>query len=153
MVASARAEPIVGNKNAIAVNQAWAGHAGSILSQSSETFIAGTKQGAGDGNGGNESFPLWQVYAKPLVEGGGKVALLLLNISPESSDITVDFSSVPTLLHTASEVEIPQVVSLSDVWTGKAVAHTGDSFTAKQVPAHGSIFLIAESSMVDAMIG
>ena len=59
--ASSRAQKIVGCRKAIEVNQAWYGHAGSVLSQSREAFTAAVHHGAGDGQGRNASFPLWQV--------------------------------------------------------------------------------------------
>jgi hypothetical protein len=126
--ASARAQHIVGCQKAIEVNQAWSGHAGGVISQSAETFSADVHHGAGDGGGGNASFPLWQVWAKPISTAAK--ALLLLNISPEPRDISVAGLAAGTMM-------------LVDVWTGETVNHTGSTYTAKMVPGHGSVFLIA----------
>lgn len=153
--ASARATPIVSNSRAIAVNQAWHGHAGGVVSASEQTFLAATESGAAGGNGGNQSLPLWQVYYKPL--GPGKAALLLLNISPDPRDISVSLEHLPIWISTEGERQAGRQaqakprressVALSDVWTGKAVAHSGGStFTAKAVAGHASVFLIAETN-------
>ena len=64
--ASARANPIVGNANAIAVNQAWFGHAGRVVSAAAETFDAPTAHGAAGTSGPNTTFPLWQIWSKRL---------------------------------------------------------------------------------------
>ena len=107
------------------------------------------------GNGGNQSLPLWQVYYKPL--GPGKAALLLLNISPDPRDISVSLEHLPIWISTEGERQAGRQaqakprrgssVALSDVWTGKAVSHSGGStFTAKAVAGHASVFLIAETN-------
>jgi hypothetical protein len=132
--AAARAGPIVGNEAAIRINQAWQGSSGGIVSAATETFEAVTNHGAPDGPGPNTTFPLWQVWNKPL--GAGKAAVLLLNISPEKRDISVAVSSLG--------LAGAGTLKLSDVWTGAAVPLTGQRITAAAVPAHGSLFLIAE---------
>ena len=131
--ALARAQPIVGNSRAIGINQAWHGSAGHVLSASPQTFNASAHQGAGDGSGRHVQLPLWQVWTKPLA--ADRAALLLLNIGPSAADITASLAAL----------KIGEGIALSDVWTGKAVAHSGDSYTAKAVPAHGSVFLLAEA--------
>ena len=136
--ASARAEKIVGNTVAIAISQAWSGHAGGVLSQSAENFSATTHHGAGDGAGGNTSFPVWQIWSKPL--SSSKHALLLINLSPEPRDITANLAAL--------KLDAAAAISLQDVWSHARVAHSGSSYTAKQVPGHGSSFVIAEAASV-----
>ena len=56
--------------------------------------------------GGNQSFPLWQIWSKPL--SASKHALLLINLSPKPRDITANFDALSSL---------KSPIELRDVWT------------------------------------
>jgi hypothetical protein len=58
--------------------------------------------------GGNQSFPLWQIWSKPL--STNKHAVLLINLSPNPRDITVNLASLKWNMDGSS-------ISVYDVWT------------------------------------
>jgi len=83
--------PVISNKEAIAVNQAWAGHSGSPFKESGR-WIALKKK---DWNGRwvDVWVPSWQFFYKPLP--GGKVAVLLMNHAGWDEDFTLYTHDVP----------------------------------------------------------
>jgi alpha-galactosidase len=64
--------PVISNKEALAVNQAWDGFSGSVFQGTTSTF---------------------QFWNKPV--GGGKVAVLLMNHAATSATLTLSLASVP----------------------------------------------------------
>jgi alpha-galactosidase len=71
-----------------------------------------------------------EVWAKPLSDGS--VAVLLLNRSDQTADVRVRFSNVG-LRETG--------VGVRDLWRRKDMGVFGSGFTARAVPAHGSVML------------
>ena len=86
--------PIISNAEAIAVNQAWAGSMGGLVSESSDTVVLQhcAWLWAGDPNC---TLPIEQVYAKPLP--GSKVAVLVANHGAAARSTSIALASVPGL--------------------------------------------------------
>ena len=115
----ARAWPIISNPEAIAVNQAWAGHSGGpfLTSQSGrsvplsfgsprdaaeagvalEGATVSIEEGASDAMARvSFSVPEWQYFSKPM-EGGDKIAVLLMNYQNDAVNLTLSLADVPGL--------------------------------------------------------
>ncbi len=95
--------PIIANPEAIAINQAWAGHSGSPFKEADHNIT--WWMGIG-GSPHNVSVPLWQYFQKPV--GDGKVAILLVNHDDVSRPMELDLHEVPGLSCSNCEVR--------DVW-------------------------------------
>jgi len=76
--------PLIANPEAIAVNQAWAGHSGSPFRQSTRGIYVKDIVAP---------VPTWQYYYKPL--GGSKTAILMINSDETEQELTLDFKDVP----------------------------------------------------------
>lgn len=120
--------PVISNKEAIAVNQAWAGHSGSPFKQAAQTVLLGAGENA-------TAQPSWQFFRKPL--GGGKVAVLMMNHGSSAQTLTVNFADVPDLGCKRCKVR--------DVWERKDLGAFDSSFTAQDLASHDSRFLILEA--------
>ena len=101
---------IITNREALEINQAYAGDSGGVY-QSSPSFVeiayehslpafgrdsfASTSTGRrlGSVDTGTTVVPSYQYLSKPL--GNGRVAVLMLNSSPEATELTVAFSDIP----------------------------------------------------------
>ena len=78
--------PIIANKEALAVNQAWDGFSGSVFQEATEkVFFKEMGSTAGVG--------AWQFWNKPV--GGGKIAVFMMNHAATSATLTLALSSVP----------------------------------------------------------
>ena len=79
--------PIVTNKEALAVNQQWAGHPGALVKQWAPS---GQPLPLGDNvsNGGSVT----QLWAKP--QPGGKVAALVINNSPSPATVSIELAAL-----------------------------------------------------------
>ena len=111
--------PVIANPEAIAVNQAWAGHSGGpfLTSQSGRSvpLSFGSPRGAAEAGvtlegatvsikeGASDtvarvsfSVPDWQYFSKPM-EGGGKIAVLLMNYRNDATNLTLSLADVPGL--------------------------------------------------------
>ena len=117
--------PVIANPEAIAVNQAWAGHSGSPF-KSAEALVA-MKDKA-------EATPAWQYFYKPMEAGGKKDAVLLMNHADKAADLTLTFSDIPTATCTKCSVR--------DVWARKDLGTFDGTFTAKGLASHDAAFLV-----------
>lgn len=123
--------PIIANTEAIAINQAWAGHSGSPFAAAS----TGITYSWSDVEGTRRSFevPLHQYFSKPLEWDGSRVAVLLMNLGTAAVDLDITFEEVPQLACDKALVR--------DVWTRTDLGIFQGSFTAAGVPPHDSAFL------------
>jgi len=133
--------PIISNREAIAVNQAWAGHSGSPFKQSAtnitllgfadqtEKPIIGDK---GVAKGKETPLPSWHFFYKPL--GSGRVAVLLMSHTEAEQSLTVHFADVPGLPCSRCSVR--------DVWLHEDAGVQLDRYTVKGLTGHDSAFLI-----------
>jgi len=137
---------VITNREAIAVNQAWAGHSGSPFSQSNATVKhswmdilhsghlgLGTKASFAMGKRTAEA-PSWQMLYKPMLLAGAKVAVLMMNHGDGPQDLTLAFSAVPELKCTSCAVR--------DIWAKKDLGTFKTEFVAKALGAHDSAFLV-----------
>jgi hypothetical protein len=83
--------PIITNTHALAVNQAWAGHSGTVFPLSSNATETVTLEG----KEGTTTVPTQQAWYKPLPGGGA--AIFVANHAQTSAAVTIDFSRVPGL--------------------------------------------------------
>lgn len=124
--------PIIANKEAIAVNQAWAGHSGSPFKQADNNV---TLEDSDYVNSTltrfNVTAPSWQFFYKPL--GDDKIAVLLMNHDNKEQELTLSFSDVPGLKCSTCTVRC--------IWGHKDLGvHVGNF--AKTVSSHDAAFLI-----------
>lgn len=127
--------PIISNKEAIAVNQAYAGSSGTRIAFSSTnvTFpFCGSQYSTGC------AAPSWEVFSKPLPGSdlpNGSAALLVLNHGTTAVDVTVDFSDVPTLVCGT------RGCAVRDVWNHSDAGTVLTSWTVTQLASHDSAFV------------
>ena len=122
--------PIISNREAISINQLWAGEAGNMFAQSNTTVdLARWTRGV----------PSWQFFSK--AQGQGRVAVLLVNHANTSQELALDFGAVPRLACGGSGTA---TCSVRDVWMQKDLGSFKAEYKA-QVTSHGSAFLIVSS--------
>ncbi|CAK0846699.1 unnamed protein product [Prorocentrum cordatum] len=133
--------PIISNKEAIAVNHAWAGHSGSPFKHSATNitlpgFVDQTDEpiiGDSDAAKRQESpLPSWHFFHKPL--GSGRVAVLLMSHTEEEQSLTVSFAEVPGLSCSRCIVR--------DVWQRRDLGVHIERYAAKGLTGRDSAFLI-----------
>merc|ERR1711865_490820 len=135
------------NKEAIAVNQAWAGHSGSPF-KSSETLVTLDEVNHGKMEKGMTNVeraatgattaPSWEYFYKPMEANGDKTAVFLMNHGDTTADLTLDFADVPGVTCTKCAVR--------DIWAHKDLGTFTGSYVAKDVASHDSPFLIITPS-------
>lgn len=134
--------PIISNREAIAVNQAWAGHSGTVFQQAAERVLLAHPKGVGDAP---VDVPAWQYLYKPLDEGGARVAVLLMNHASSASDLRLAFGDVPGL---ACAAATGGKCAVRDVWRRADVGVFGsqETYVAKHLEAHDAAFLIVSTA-------
>jgi hypothetical protein len=141
--------PIITNREALAVNDAWVGDAGTLVKKSDEmvTFI---NCGWGFNRYCNHSASM--VWKKQLT--ADSVAILLMNNRNVSADVSATWgrggADFPTDLPLWEEREsIHCSVSgckVRDVYTHKDVGFYASGYTAKSLAPHDSAFIIVSST-------
>ena len=110
--------PIVSNTEAIAVNQAWAGHPGRIVAE-------------GGGGGGGAA---WQAWAKPVSLSDGAQAVLVLN----AGDAPVNASLPLARLNLSTTTPC----GARDVWARADLADVDGSWDVRDLGPHDSRFVV-----------
>ena len=105
--------PILSNKAAIAVNQAWAGHPGRLVQELEDTENS------------------WQVWAKAM-PGGGQ-AVFVVNRGTQPVNVSVPLASVG----------LTGAVGYSavDIWAGKSLGKVTGTWKVSVLGAHDSAFV------------
>ncbi len=119
---------IISNKEALAVNEAWAGSSGLRIASSptNHTFpFCGYLYANGC------SIPTWEIFSKPLSKGGA--ALLFLNHGDSSTNITINTADVPYLQCSQCQVR--------DVWLHQDMGVQGPLIQVNNLASHDSVFL------------
>ena len=106
--------PILSNKAAIAVNQAWAGHPGRLVQEDPE-----------------DTQNSWQIWAKAM-PGGGQ-AVFVVNRGTKTVDVAVPLASVG-LTGAAG-------YSAQDIWAGKSLGKVTRTWKVSALTAHDSVFV------------
>lgn len=136
--------PVIANKEAIAINQAWAGHSGSPFKQAPGSIeiddFNHVVQGMVMPHWGTMSS--WQYFYKPI--GGGKTATLLMNHDSKTQDLTLTFADVPGLMCRKCHVR--------DVWAHKDLGVFEGTFVAKDVVSHDAPFLVLSAADSEAEV-
>lgn len=129
--------PLITNMEAVAVNQAWAGHSGSPFKQAVEMVQLAHQQVKGREVLGevHTDLPKWQYFQKPL--GNGRVAVLMLNHADSTQNLTLSFADVPGLGCSRCLVR--------DIWQRKDLGVLQGSLTQTLV-SHDSAFLVLSSA-------
>jgi hypothetical protein len=95
--------PIISNKEVISVNQAWAGESGNLFASSAHSIkLQPNSRKQLYGQQTEEPIEAvevgaWQQWSKKISTDTGATAVLLMNNGWESSTITLNFASVPSL--------------------------------------------------------
>lgn len=133
--------PVIANKEAIAVNQAWAGHSGSPFKSSNTNVKLDDFNSVvmGEVRAHEGSVPSWQYFHKPI--GDGKVAVLLMNHAPQAQRLHLRFREVPGLQGSSARVR--------DVWTHEDLGDFESEF-ATRLESHDSAFLVLSASAATA---
>ena len=126
--------PTISNRDAIAVNQDYAGFSGSLFARSSEltTFPACDWTVTV-----TCAWPSRMHWYKPLSgrdARGSTVALLLMNNADDVSPLSVEWAAVPGL-------GSPESCAVYDVWERRSVGRHSKRFAAKDVESRGSVFV------------
>ena len=135
--------PVISNVEAIAVNQAWAGHSGSPFKTSSDkVHLSSTNWAAVEKDmtldevadlGPTVAGSFEDLY-KPMLAGGKKTAVLLMNNAAAATDLEVSFADIPGVTCTTCHVR--------DVWARKDLGTFTGSYTGKAIGSHDSAFLV-----------
>ena len=75
----------------------------------------------------------WQYFYKPILPGGAKVAVLMMNHDKRTKDMSLSFKDVPGLTCTKCNVR--------DVWAKKDLGTFTDTYTAKGLVGHDAAFI------------
>lgn len=118
--------PIVSNREVLAVNQAWAGHSGSLFASSKETVVLGASTVA----------PVWQQLYKPLPSGA--TAVLLINNADAPSDVELRFENVPGAGCTGTGCTF----AVRDLHARRDLGEFRDGFSSKGLASHDARFLV-----------
>jgi len=123
--------PIVTNPLALEINQQWAGQPGGLAESAKTNFTPH------NGTTTVTSFPVWQVWHKPMNPESGKTkeAVLVINLSEEPRNVTLTYSHV--------QPQLGDSVTATDVWTGKTV-ETSLKSTVFSLAPHASRFLVLQ---------
>lgn len=120
---------IITNREAVAVNQDYAGFSGTMFWQN-ETQVPFSPCGWWEANC---TYPAQQFWYKPLSDGS--TAVLLMNNAPAPADLTLSFSAVPGLSASTT-------YKLRDIWAKADVPGTfNGAYTAPGVASRDSVFL------------
>jgi len=128
--------PIVTNKDAIAVNQQWAGHPGGLVHEwppPPPPSPPPPAEGAADGDERtNATVPsVTQLWAKP--QPGGKVAALVINNSPHFAAVQVHLAYLNITAPTAK---------VRDIWAQADLPDPAVGMWQANVPAYDSAFVL-----------
>merc|ERR1711879_743689 len=127
--------PIISNKAAIAVNQAWAGHSGSPFKGASR-MITVDQHYALTGNDTQKleatAVPSWQYFYKPL--GNSKVAVLMMNHDGHDQTLALEFADVPDVSCTSC--------SVYDIWRQSMQPTASRTSITLDIARHDSAFLV-----------
>lgn len=154
--------PIVGNKQALDINAAWAGAPGTLFKRAAAnrsntivTIYAGARCEAPKNM--SDPFPKWLVYTKPLVSGDVAALLINLDDAAPAADVQLTLADLQSVRvpgqHSAvggivSPPSAPPSYSATDVWTGAEAGAVGGKvtrsspFTFKSVSPRNSSFVI-----------
>jgi alpha-galactosidase len=126
--------PIISNREALAINEAWAGGAGTRIARAptNVTFsFCGSQYASGC------AVAAWEVWSKPLPNGGA--ALLVLNHAPAGAvDVSIELAQVPLLACGSGSGSACRV---RDVWAHADAGTAAGVFVARAVPPHDSVFV------------
>jgi alpha-galactosidase len=124
--------PIIGNPEAIAVNQAYHGFSGSLFAQAPSTVdLCEAAEGAVE----SCTVPAWQSFYKPI--NATATAVLLMNHAATAADLSVAWADVPNLPCAAGgECSVRDLHRRANA----GVYHT--SYSVAAVESHDSVFLL-----------
>jgi len=131
--------PIVTNALALEINQQWAGHPGALAVSALENFTTH------NGTTTVTTFPVWQIWHKPLLPKQGKKteAVLLINLSEEQRKVHLTYADV--------QPKLGDNVTATDVWTGNSV-QMGIGSTTFSLAPHDSRFLVLQAANTTALL-
>jgi len=124
-----RVWPVIANKEALAVNQAWAGHSGSPFKESGN--LVPVEEVSENGVLKTVLLPSYQFFYKPLDQE--RVAVLLVNLMNSTQTLELDVSEVPGLKCSSCHAR--------DIWA-HADFSAAVSKISKEVESHDCLFLI-----------
>ena len=131
---------LITNREALDVNQDWAGFSGSLFKESSDLVSFSPCHWGNPTKPDQCMFPAEQFWYKPLSGRDARqsvMAVLLMNNDAVPRNLSFAFNEIPGLKSKASTA-----FSLFDVWSQEVVAATQyGGYEALDVSAHGSVFL------------
>ena len=136
--------PIIANKQAVSINQQWAGNPGNLVANATEYREYLTEHGAGGGflpEQRTDRYPVWQIWRKPLRTPAKGQAVLVINLSEEERDVNVTYADIDPSLGDA--------VLATDVWTGAKVDLPKSVAALKGIGPHGNRFLVLRPAAAD----
>lgn len=123
--------PIIANREAIAINQAWAGESGTLYA----TFPAQ----ADVLQCLHATQPCYQLWSKKVDAATGATAVMVMNHAQAASGaLSVAFAQVPSLAHLPAATKY----RVRDVWAHRDLGVFADSVTVDSLAAHDSALLV-----------
>lgn len=130
--------PIIANPEAIAVNQGWAGFAGSVYDEFGHNGVhpeVNTLQRPMNGLKFSVGDHFWY---KPLEHAGAKTAVLIVNKGDTPNNYTAVFSAIPGVMCTTCHIR--------DVWNRKDLGTFTTNISFTNLPSHDSAFFLVTPS-------
>jgi alpha-galactosidase len=138
----------VKNEMAIEVNQQWAGHPGTLVRNSTATFVALTASGAagecesekGRARCKKVTVPTYQIWSKPQPDGAVAVFVVNLSEEPNAETITVTLQELGMNLPAGVTR-----VNATDIWAQDRIGEVGSLVVeAHSLASHDSVFQLLE---------
>ena len=134
--------PIISNREALAVNEAWVGDAGVLVKKSDEMLPFSNCHWGFNQYCTHAASMVWK---KELP--GGKVAVLLMNNRNTTADVTVSWVDLPPdMQFRCSAGGCP----VRDIYAQKDLGVYDGGFTAKGVAPHDSAFVVVQQCVKEA---
>lgn len=138
--------PIVTNSEALRINSAWAGSAGTLLKESPVVTQRAVPIGRTCHVAHSAQLPNWLVYVKPLPKG--QIACLAINLGEQAlepaDNAEVTIADLIRIGGLDSARKPPTAFTVTDVWTGESGGKVtvSQNWSAAGVSQHNSSFVV-----------
>lgn len=138
--------PIIANKQALSINEQWAGEAGRLLKTAPTSFNTTVCSFHGKHKAG--TYPSWAVWSKRLTDPPNSVAVLAINVAETAQSFEITYDDLIDAAGVGGEPHIRgKKTSLvgTEVWTGKKQkqpVNPGGAWHVDLPESHSSAFVI-----------
>jgi len=146
---------IIANKEVLRVNQAWAGHPGRLVANSSTYFNATCKHGATAHRGDPCSLPQWQAWAKPM-PADSVTSLPWTTDIRAAAEHSAPAAAMAVLVVNNADIDLKEVtlplasfgihgtVDMRDLWTHTNNGTATETLKFNDIPPHGGVMVLLD---------